>query len=81
MGKTALKHDLDKYFRYASSNVAWINFNLVFKEWPWTGKLKKIAAATIDWNDNKKNSLILKDVKNVSKHADKIPRNYKGKTL
>ena len=22
MGKTALKHDLDKYFRYASSNVA-----------------------------------------------------------
>ena len=72
MGKTALKHDLDKYFRYASSNVAWINFNLVFK---------KIAAATIDWNDNKKNSLILKDVKNVSKHADKIPRNYKGKTL
>lgn len=81
MGKTALKHDLDKYFRYASSNVAWINFNLVFNEWPWTGKLKKIAAATIDWNDNKKNSLILKDVKNVSKHADKIPRNYKGKTL
>lgn len=81
MGKTALKHDLDKYFRYASSNVAWINFNLVFNEWSWTGKLKKIAAATIDWNDNKKNSLILKDVKNVSKHADKIPRNYKGKTL
>ena len=22
MGKTAQKHDLDKYFRYASSNVA-----------------------------------------------------------
>lgn len=57
MGKTALKHDLDKYFRYASSNVAWINFNLVFNEWPWTGKLKKIAAATIDWNDNKKKTV------------------------
>lgn len=74
MGKTALKHDLDKYFRYASSNVAWINFNLVFNEWPWTGKLKKIAAATIDWNDNKKTVWYSKMSKNVSKHADKIPR-------
>lgn len=48
MGKTALKHDLDKYFRYASSNVAWINFNLVFNEWPWTGKLKKQQRQSIE---------------------------------